>query len=94
MPARFASQSRNSQHPPKHRHHPLHVLRGDSLQFQIAANLAMRMKVMAHRHGWCVKPRFAPSAPPRQDARKSKKMIQRRPAFRPPRLRPTTIGAD
>lgn len=72
MPARFASQRRDPQRPPKHRHHPRYVLRGDSLQFQIAANPAMRIKVIAHRYGARVKPRFAPSAPPWQDARKSK----------------------
>ena len=71
IPARLTSHCGNPQHAPKNGNHPRHVLSGNSLQIQIAANPAMRVKMIAHRRSPRVKPLFARSAAPWQYARKA-----------------------
>jgi len=45
----FATQRGKSQQPPKERHHARHELRRNALQFEIAANPAMRINNVAER---------------------------------------------
>jgi hypothetical protein len=49
MPARFTAQRWNTQQPSEESHHAWHMLRRNALQFEIAADPAMRVNNVAER---------------------------------------------
>ena len=87
VPARRTSQRRYSQNTPQYRCHAWHVLRGDSLQFKISANPAVRVKKAAEWHSAGEKSRSAGFAAPRQCTGEAEEIVQHRPAFGTPATR-------
>jgi len=85
--ARSATQRRQSQDPPKSRGRAGHTIRGDALQFQVAAIRAMGVKQNAQRQEPRAKSRPASFAAPRQDARSAEEKVPHRSALGTPDAR-------
>ena len=75
VPARLAAQRRHSQDSPDRSGHSLHSLRSHPLQFEIAAQAAVRIHPVPHRHCARSEPRLATSAAPRQQSAKTKQIV-------------------
>src|SRR6266404_1709979 len=66
------------------------ALRGDALQFQIAADSTMRVHERAKRQQTRIKSRRASFAAPGKDSRESKEIVRHRAAFGAPGIRAVT----
>jgi hypothetical protein len=84
MPARHASRRRQPQPASNHGCHSQNFLRGDSLQFQVAANAASRIEQMPKRYRSRVEPRFASCAAPRKDTNSTEQIFRNGPPPRSP----------
>jgi len=94
IPARLAAQRRNPEHPSEYGSHARNVLAGNPLQFQVAANFAVRVKKIVQRFDARAESRFACAAAPRQNSCESEEMVLHRPAFGAPGIRDTTDRAS
>ena len=92
VPARLAAQRRKPEDPSENRSCARHALGSDALQFEVAANPAMREQECTKWHQAGVKSHLAGRAAPRQDPRETKEVVQRRPAFGTPVLRTLANG--
>jgi len=70
------------------------MLRGDALQFQIAAYPAVGIQQIPKRSAAAAKSRFAKLAPPRQDAADAKQIVNDCPAPGAPEFRTATRWAN
>lgn len=93
MTAGFAAQRGEPEKAPEVRGDAGNVFCGDALQFQVAANSAMRVQKRAKRHQARVKSRHAGFAAPRQDASETEEIVHRRPAPGTPGIRTMTNRA-
>src|SRR5260370_40395210 len=93
MPAGFATQRWKPENPPERPRHHLHTFRGDALQCEVAANLAMRIPHGAKWNRGRVKSCLARFASPRQDARDTEEIVEHRPAPGTPGVRGVTDRA-
>ena len=93
MPAGFAPQSRESEDPSEYRCSTRNTRGRDAPQCEVAANPAMGIEERAKWHQACVKSRPAGCTAPRQDARETEEIVQRRPASGTPAVRTMTNRA-
>ena len=84
MPARHASRGRQSQQAPHHGCNSQNFLRGDSLQFQVAANAASRIEKMPKRYRSRVEARFTSRTTPRNYTHGAEQIFRNRPPSRSP----------
>ena len=94
MPARFTAHRRKTQQSSEESHHPRHVLRRNALQFEIAADPAMRVNNVTQRGRPRAKSSFAIFAAPGQNARRTQQIVPHRPAPGAPYSRSMTTWAD
>ena len=93
VPARNASHSRQFQPPSQHRQHSCNFLRRDSLQLQVAADPASRIKKIPQRYGSRVKAYLTGAATPRNDTHSAEQIIGSGPPPRSPASRGLTPRA-
>jgi hypothetical protein len=93
MAAGFAAQRGESEDSPENRGHARHARGGNALQFQVAANPAMRVQQRAKRQQAGAKSRRARPAAPRQDPRDAEEMVLHRAPFGTPAVRAVTNRA-
>ena len=84
MPAGLAAQRGNSKQSANERRRARNSLRGDPLQFEIAANPAVCIEQRPEWQRPGVKPRFARFAPPGKNADKTEEMVHYRAALGAP----------
>ena len=84
MPARHASRGRQSQQATHHGCNPQNFPRGDSLQFQIAANAASRIKEVPQRYSSRVEARLTIRTTPGNYTRGAEQIFRNGPPPRSP----------
>jgi hypothetical protein len=90
MPARVTAQRREPQDATEKSGDAGNVFGRDAVQFQVAANSAMRVQKCAKRHQPRVESRRARFAAPRQNSRNAEEIVHQRPALGAPGIRTMT----
>jgi len=88
--ARFAAQRGKPEDSTEKCGHAGNVVGGDALQFQVAANSAVRIQKCTERHQARVKSRRTSFAAPWQYSRNAEEVVHQRPAAGTPGIRTMT----